>query len=116
MISVRGKNMPCVGNLELYDVMNSNGIMDHFTQKAHLDVYYTSSTTTKTVNDLNKTGMNRGEFCELLVRLSQRKYLESGQTKSQVEAVEMLLSNFEIIFELPGLQEWRKNFLWTIDV
>ena len=108
--------MPNVGHLELHEVLMEAGLFDNFTQKSHMDVYYTSAVTNKTIKDEPKTGLNRGEFLEFLVRLAIRKYVEGGATRSQAEAVGMLIKYLKEKILLPGLNEWRSNQLWTLKV
>ena len=51
---------------------------------------------------------------EVIVRISEEKYLKSGQVPNMVEAVKKILTeNCAPIFDLYNQQKWRNEVYWN---
>ena len=58
--------------------------------------------------------MNRYEFFEALVRISNMKYKETGEVETFAEAFQMLIDECIIPnYDWVPWQEWRDLELWT---
>jgi hypothetical protein len=114
LLSVKGLNFPNIGWIDMTETFSVAKIFDNHTSKAHFDVIFKSAF--HGTEGIQRTGLNRGEFYELLTRLAIHKYLSLGIAKTSSEAVEMLLDVLKTNLKMPKLQEWRTNELWTLDV
>jgi hypothetical protein len=70
--------LPFVTWLDFGDFGTKSKFMDNVFKPANLDLLFV------TVNSYNKTiqGLYRGEFIELLVRVSKVKFLDTGKVKT----------------------------------
>jgi hypothetical protein len=74
------------------ETLESTKIFDGYTSKANFDVMYKSAFNNKIPEGANRTGLNRGEFYELLSRLAIHKYISSGLIKSPNDALTTLIN------------------------
>lgn len=58
----------------------------------------------------------RFEFWELLVRIANNKYRESGQVQTYSQALEKLITEKLLVYETVPWQGFRDKELWVIDV
>ena len=60
----------------------------------------------------------RFEFYEIIVRIAQAKFVDSGMFHSIAEATEHLIENYLVRFRFERMegQEWRTRELWTIEI
>jgi hypothetical protein len=101
LLSVKGSNFPNIGWIDMTETFTEAKIFDSHITKAHFDVIFKSAF--HGTEGIQRTGLNRGEFYELLTRLAFQKYLSFGIAKTSAEAVEMLLDYLSANFKLPNL-------------
>ena len=82
MLSLTGSNYPNIGWVDLNERFEAAHVFDHHTTKANIDVIFKSSFNNKIPEGANRTGLNRGEFYELLTRLAIHKYVSAGIVKT----------------------------------
>lgn len=63
-----------------------------------------------------RVGLNRGEFIESLIRIAKAKYLETGQSKTLIDAFERLIEHVRVHWGDSQPQTTRKKVFWTVDV
>ena len=82
-----------------------------------IDVMYAAACSKPQRGQL-KTGLNRSEFIEVLVRIAKGKFVDTKICSKVSEALAMLLQeNVLKDWSLtPTWQEFRSRYLWTLDV
>jgi hypothetical protein len=60
----------------------------------------------------------RFEFYEIIVRIAQAKFVDSGHFKSIAKATEHLIEKYILRFRYEKMegQDWRERELWTIEI
>ena len=93
------------------------GVLDNNLKLSLVDICFAAANSKPTKGVL-KTGLNRAEFIEMLVRIAIIKYQDSKVVKFASDAVQKLLE--EVIVPQwvvqPTWMEFRTRYLWTLDV
>ncbi|EGR30607.1 leucine rich repeat protein, partial [Ichthyophthirius multifiliis] len=112
-------DVPCIQFNNFNDFINETQIIDNVNLKIRdLDfkfVVTNSSTKFKKNNRNPDKGLIRYQFMEIIVRLSDDKYIRNKIFNDQVEALNAFLDDgyLKALQKLPMIQQWRNDYLWN---
>ena len=110
---------PNIGSLDMCDFATKAKIVDNVNVNiSAVDrTFIAANLKVEASGSAPSNGLKRFEFLEMIVRLSNIKYIEPKIIKTYPEAVEKLLTECIIPnFTAEPWQEFRDKELWTIDV
>lgn len=107
--------LPNIQQIDILEFCHKLNLIDNVLKPSSVDICFTAANS-KPKPGIIKTGLNRGEFIEFLVRISLIKYKDV--VKSASEGVQKLLEEAIVpkFTFTPKWMEFRNRYLWTLDV
>ena len=112
---ISGDNYPHIGWNEFGAFCRQVGILDGTTPTATVDRMFIA-TKVGAPNEGSGNTLFRHEFLEIMMRISNVKYRETGQAATHHAALSMMLESIIHRFATRPWQEFRDASLWTVEV
>lgn len=112
---ISGDNYPHIGWNEFGAFCRQVGILDGTTPTATVDRMFIATKVGAPTEGTGNT-LFRHEFLEIMMRISNVKYRETGRAATHHAALSMMLESIIQRFETRPWQEFRDASLWTVEV